>query len=157
VQRRRLRRRRGFNITEKRGWILGDTIHSVPLVINYSSTDALILVGANDGMLHAFDDVTGAEQWAYIPDELVSRLRQLTPGVSGSHQFFVDSSPKLLPQRRSEVVVFGSARRTPYAIDVTNKNAPQFSGSSATAPPAGDSARMVEPAYIKTSSGVDAF
>ncbi|WP_299006764.1 hypothetical protein, partial [uncultured Caulobacter sp.] len=46
------------NTTEKRSWILGDIIHSVPLIVNYDSTgtNSLIIVGSNDGMLHAFDD-----------------------------------------------------------------------------------------------------
>jgi type IV pilus assembly protein PilY1 len=150
------------NITEKRAWILGDTIHSVPLVINYSPTDALILVGANDGMLHAFDDVTGAEQWAYVPDDLVARLRELTPGVSGAHEFFVDSSPKLLTTSGGQkIVVFGFGRggRAYYAIDVTDKDAPQFlwkvSSASAGFDELGEG--WSEPAYIKTSGGVDAL
>lgn len=150
------------NITEKRSWILGDTIHSVPLVINYSATDALILVGANDGMLHAFDDTTGAEQWAYIPDALVSRLRELTPGVSGSHGYFVDSAPKLLKTSGGQkIAVFGFGRggRDYYAIDVTNKNAPQFlwKVSNATSGFSELGQAWSEPAYIKTSGGVDAL
>ena len=150
------------NITEKRSWILGDTIHSVPLVINYSATDALILVGANDGMLHAFDDTTGAEQWAYIPDALVSRLRELTPGVSGSHGYFVDSAPKLLKTSGGQkIAVFGFGRGGPdyYAIDVTNKSAPQFlwKVSNATSGFSELGQAWSEPAYIKTSGGVDAL
>ena len=150
------------NITEKRGWILGDTIHSVPLVVNYSPTDALILVGANDGMLHAFDDVTGAEQWAYVPDALVSRLRLLTPGASGSHEFFVDSSPKLVTlSDNRKIVVFGFGRggRAYYAIDVTAKDAPKFvwklDNSSAGMSELGQG--WSEPAFIKTSDNTQAF
>ncbi len=154
------------NITEKRGWILGDTIHSVPLVVNYSTDNAAILVGANDGMLHAFDDATGAELWAYVPDELRSRLRLLTPGASGSHQFFVDSSPKLLTtDGGKKIVVFGFGRggRAYYALDVTNKTAPKllWKITNTTSTGGGDFSELglawSEPAYIKTSSNVDAF
>ncbi|MEO8739803.1 MAG: PilC/PilY family type IV pilus protein [Casimicrobiaceae bacterium] len=36
----------------------------------YSGRAARIYAGANDGMLHAFDDTTGNETWAYIPSVL---------------------------------------------------------------------------------------
>lgn len=67
----------------------------------------VVLVGANDGMLHAFDagaadtsktrDVncsvpslpgTGKELWAFIPTDLLPRLKSLTEG----HQYMVDGS-----------------------------------------------------------------
>lgn len=154
------------NITEKRNWILGDTIHSVPLVVNYSATDAAILIGANDGMLHAFDDATGAELWAYIPDELQSKLRLLTPGASGSHEFFVDSSPKLLTaDDGTKIVVFGFGRggRAYYALDVSSKTAPKllWKITNATSTGGGDYSELglgwSEPAYIRTNADVDAF
>lgn len=153
------------NVTEKRAWVLGDTIHSVPLVINYSATEAMILVGANDGMLHAFDDTTGAELWAYVPDELLSRLRLLTPGASGSHQFFVDSSPKLLQTATQKIVVFGFGRggRAYYGIDVTDKTAPKllYKITNTTSTGGGDFSELgqgwSEPSFIKTSDGTDAF
>ncbi len=154
------------NITEKRNWILGDTIHSVPLVVNYSASDAAILLGANDGMLHAFDDATGSELWAYVPDELQSRLRLLTPGASGSHQFFVDSSPKLLTTDDGhKIVVFGFGRggRAYYGLDVTDKTAPKllWKITDTTSTGGGDFSELgqgwSEPAFIKTSSSVDAF
>jgi type IV pilus assembly protein PilY1 len=154
------------NITEKRNWVLGDTIHSVPLVVNYSATDAMILIGANDGMLHAFDDSTGAELWAYVPDELLSRLKLMTPGASGSHQFFVDSSPKLLTTDGGQkIAVFGFGRggRAYYALDVTTKAAPQllWKITNTTSTGGGDFSELglawSEPAFMRTSGNVDAF
>ncbi|MCC6847629.1 MAG: hypothetical protein IT294_03940 [Deltaproteobacteria bacterium] len=154
------------NITEKRAWILGDTIHSVPLVVSYGTNDAAILIGANDGMLHAFDDATGAELWAYVPDELQAKLKLLTPGASGSHQFFVDSSPKLLTTDDGhKIVVFGFGRggRAYYGLDVTSKEAPKllWKITNATSTGGGDFSELgqgwSEPTFIKTSAGVDAF
>ena len=118
------------NLTENRAWLLGDIIHSVPVVVHYSATDALILVGGNDGMLHAFDDATGQEAWAYIPEGLLGSLKLLTPPqANGTHPYFVDSSPELLTTAGGQkIVVFGLGRggREYYALDVTNKTAPQF-------------------------------
>src|SRR4030042_6535088 len=44
---------------KKRRWILGSVVHSRPLVIHYGNEKALIFAGANDGMLHAFEDASG--------------------------------------------------------------------------------------------------
>lgn len=66
--------------------------------------ERLILVGANDGMLHAFADgqgtedattcelrylssnSTGVERWAFIPPDFLSRLQSMVDG----HHYFVD-------------------------------------------------------------------
>jgi type IV pilus assembly protein PilY1 len=70
----------------------------------------VLLVGGNDGMLHAFDagaaltsspkdwlgsysygDGTGAELWAFIPPDMLPRLKDLL----GNHQYMVDGSVML--------------------------------------------------------------
>jgi type IV pilus assembly protein PilY1 len=117
------------NVTEKRSWILGDIIHSVPLIVNYDPAggNALIIVGANDGMLHAFDDATGAEQWAFVPPDVLPNLNLLRPGEAAAHPFFVDASPKLKQlDNGQKILVFGLGRggRAYYGLDITNKTAP---------------------------------
>ena len=57
---------------------------------------SLIFVGANDGMMHAFDARTGMEVWAYVPFNLLPKLRALREGQAvGSFDYFVDSSAKI--------------------------------------------------------------
>ena len=57
---------------------------------------SIIWVGANDGMLHAFDARTGFEVWALIPYNLLPKLQTLLDGqLVGRFDYFVDSSPKL--------------------------------------------------------------
>jgi len=99
-------------INEKRDWILGDILHSKPMVVNYSQfafttsnesscsvNETMVYVGANDGMLHAFRDCDGSEAWAFIPPDLLGDLKLLPPGLqsqynpSGVHPYFVDGSP----------------------------------------------------------------
>lgn len=48
-------------------WKLGAIIHSEPSIVHYSTTQSVIFVGANDGMLHCFDDNTGTELWGFVP------------------------------------------------------------------------------------------
>jgi type IV pilus assembly protein PilY1 len=91
------------NTTANRSWLMGDVLHSRPLVINYSSyvftaanekscttNTALIYVGGNDGMLHAIKDCDGTEAWAFIPPDLLDNLQAIN-GVQ--HSYFVDSTP----------------------------------------------------------------
>lgn len=60
----------------------------------------LIWVGGNDGMMHALDARTGMEVYAFIPFNLLPKLKTLPDGQAiGSPDYFVDSSPKLADVR----------------------------------------------------------
>jgi type IV pilus assembly protein PilY1 len=88
-----------------REWVLGDILHSRPLVMNYSrfapseesdcaKNNSIIFVGANDGMLHAFRDCDGSELWAFVPPDSLSTLKFImAPRSKGGHPTFVDSPP----------------------------------------------------------------
>jgi hypothetical protein len=57
---------------------------------------AMIFFGANDGMIHAVDARTGYEVWAFIPYNLLPKLRTLSDGQPVEQfDYFVDSSPKM--------------------------------------------------------------
>jgi len=90
--------------------ILGDIVDSAPLYVGavvgpYQSSSyyafeqahmtrkPVLYLGANDGMLHAFDATTGNELFAYIPNGVYSNLIKLTnPYYNEQHQFFADGS-----------------------------------------------------------------
>ena len=60
----------------------------------------MIWVGGNDGMMHAIDARTGVEVYAFIPFNLLAKLKALPDGNAiGSPDYFVDSSPKLADVR----------------------------------------------------------
>lgn len=87
---------------------LGDAVGSQPLYVRravFSYTDlayaafksstatrpGTVYVGANDGMLHAFDADTGNERWAYVPGLMLARMKHLADFNYGSnHEYFVD-------------------------------------------------------------------
>lgn len=116
--------------TEKRSWILGAFLHSRPLVIHYESR-SVIYAGANDGMLHAFDDETGEELWAFIPPNLLNKLQALRADVV---EFFVDGSPKAYIIYNNDssinrvIMIFGQRRGGSHyiALDITNPLRPQY-------------------------------
>lgn len=60
----------------------------------YKNRPSVIYVGANDGMLHAFDSATGVELMAYVPNTLMSKLPELA-APSYRHKYFVDGSPNI--------------------------------------------------------------
>jgi type IV pilus assembly protein PilY1 len=66
---------------------LGDIVHSSPFLINDT-----LFVGANDGMLHAFNAATGEERFAYVPDLVFENLMYLKDN-NYTHKFYVDLSP----------------------------------------------------------------
>ena len=67
---------------------------------------SIIFFGANDGMIHAVDARTGFEVWAFIPYNLLPKLRTLLDGQPVEQfDYFVDSSPKI-----AEVKLGGSWR-----------------------------------------------
>jgi type IV pilus assembly protein PilY1 len=121
----------GNGITnEKRDWILGSFLHSKPFVVHYDSMD-VIFAGANDGMLHAFQDTSGEELWGFIPPILLNKLQALHADVL---EIFVDGSPKCYISRNADgtiqqvILLFGLRRggNRYYALDVTNPLSPQF-------------------------------
>ena len=99
----------GFRIRES---LLGSMLHANPVFVgspgeahadyplflqdyarykrDYAGRDGRVYIGANDGMLHAFDATTGREVWAYMPAMIdFAKLGRLSrkPFL---HAFFVD-------------------------------------------------------------------
>jgi type IV pilus assembly protein PilY1 len=88
-----------------------------------------LLIGANDGFLHAFDPNTGVEQWGYVPRFLLPAMYQLADsGYPGQHRFFVDGSPEVTDVFDATagvwktIVVNGtnSGGRGYFALDITD-------------------------------------
>lgn len=109
----------------QRASALGDIVHSRPYYVS-DSTGATpaptVFVGANDGMLHAFNAETGAERWAYVPSMLISKMANLavTPYV---HDYYVDGAVNvgtiLSGSKRVLVGVLGAGGKGLYALDIT--------------------------------------
>ena len=86
-----------------------------------------VYAGANDGMVHAFDAATGAEQWAYIPSMLIPKLYKLADAAyATNHQFYADgqmaSGDAYNGTAWKTILVggLGAGGRGYYALDVTD-------------------------------------
>lgn len=113
--------------------VLGDIAHSSPFFVKDSNT---VFIGANDGMLHAFDGTTGVEKFAYIPSAVLSRLKNISqPGFNQSHEFFVDGDMAVSDKSQTAgknylVAALGRGGKGLFGLDVTNPAT--FSGSNVT-------------------------
>lgn len=100
-----------------------------------------VFVGANDGMLHAFNAINGDELFAYIPSWLGPKLSALTSTTYGTrHQSYVDATPVVGEAQTGStgtaddwktVLVSGTGAggRGVFALDVTNPA--QFTAANA--------------------------
>ncbi len=102
---------------------------------------ATVYVGANDGMLHAFDAITGQERWAFIPPSLLPDLHLLADiDYNNKHRYFVDGTAEtgdICPSAPSStcsasewrtILVGGMNQggQSYYALDVTDPASPTF-------------------------------
>jgi type IV pilus assembly protein PilY1 len=142
--------------------VLGDIVNSTPVYIqaperSYTDTgyaayktaqasrQGMIYVGANDGMLHAFNADTGAEVWAYIPSVLLSGLYKLADkNYAANHTYFVDgqiTQADVYYNSSWHTILIGGlglGGRAYFAVDVTTPSSPtvlwEFSSSSTLTP-----------------------
>ena len=124
---------------------LGDVVFSNPTYVGAPSNNNLsasyltfatshatrppvIYVGANDGMLHAFDAATGNERFAYVPTGVYANLINLvSPYYNARHQFFVDGSPVATDVQFTDgswhsllLGTEGAGGKSVFALDVTD-------------------------------------
>ena len=113
---------RNGGLLRNRTSVLGDIVGSSPAYVDDTAT---LYVGANDGMLHAFDATNGQELFAYVPSIInMANLRDLSRG-DYTHKFFVDgpvvvTSRKLTPGKNLLVGALGKGGRGLFGLNVTN-------------------------------------
>ena len=96
-------------------------------------------VGANDGMLHAFNADTGKEEWAFVPSEVIKHLWKLADkDYANKHDFYVNGSTAAADVCVSgcdsesaiwKTVLVGSLGRGGrgyFALDITDPDEPKL-------------------------------
>ena len=96
---------------------------------SYQARPPMVIVAANDGMLHGFNasiDANGGEElFAYVPNAAFENLYELTL-PEYAHRFYVDGSPRIADAwtggawRTIVVGVTGGGGRSVFALDITN-------------------------------------
>ncbi|SFN20538.1 PilC/PilY family type IV pilus protein [Dokdonella immobilis] len=97
-------------------------------IFGNTSQTPILFVGANDGMLHAFDGRAGSgggtELFAYIPNAVLGNLHELAqPGYV--HRYFVDASPTVSDAylgtwKTVLLASTGAGARAVFALDVSD-------------------------------------
>ena len=133
-----------------RSTALGDIINSTPVYVSTApsawpdyiepgyvayqiaqfSRTPMIYVGANDGMLHAFNAQTGQEQFAYIPNGVVSsesdRGLHYLIDRNYNHRYYVDGTVEVADAyidgawKTMLIGGLGAGGKSLFAIDVTD-------------------------------------
>lgn len=99
----------------------------------YQNRTPMVIVGANDGMLHGFDARVGTtaatngggELFAYIPNSVFSNLINLTDPAY-SHRYYVDGTPRVSDVyinnswKTMVVGTTGAGGKSVFALDVTD-------------------------------------
>ncbi len=94
------------------------------------SRQEMVYIGGNDGMFHAFNATTGAEEWAYVPNGVINNL-PLLADKSYAHRYYVDGTPITADYysggwKTAVIGTTGAGGRSVFAIDVTTPLASQM-------------------------------
>lgn len=133
----------------QRDHVLGDIVNSEAVYVktpqnNYSdagyasykssisSRQGVVYVGANDGMLHAFNSDTGVEMWAYVPSLVLPELyRTADKNYANLHRYSVDGTvvqTDIYDGSAWRTILVGGLNgggRGYYALDVTDPTTPK--------------------------------
>ncbi|WP_416310776.1 pilus assembly protein [Pseudomonas sp. W03] len=146
------------DVYRQRTSLIGDIVNSIPVLGNKAALlvgvaerldggsgsyrafvaaqdghDDQVYVGANDGMLHAFNAKSGVETFAYVPTPVIPNLHLLADrryaSEAGRHRYYVDGSPAVSDAyfngawHRVLVGVLGAGGRGVFALDITDPGA----------------------------------
>lgn len=132
------------NTTENRVH-MGDPLHSQPVIVNYGGTadapDSVIYAATNEGYLHAFEQATGQEHFAFIPRQLFKNLRHYYENdVMSSRRYGLDGQITVWIKDNNNngvvdagagdkaILYVGMRRggRQIFALDVTDYDNPKY-------------------------------
>jgi type IV pilus assembly protein PilY1 len=125
---------------------MGDPMHGRPATVIYGGTvadpdpnDGVLYAVTNEGYLHAIDIVTGEELWAFVPQQLIGRARDLYVNDAVSQRVYgIDGNVRILKHEVNDngVLEPGLGERVTlyfgmrmggseyYGLDVTDRDAP---------------------------------
>ena len=121
---------------------MGDPMHSRPVILNYADSggeSSMVFVSTNEGYLHAIDTVTGHEQYAFVPQELLQNLNVFYDNQSSNpHPYGLDGSISVWMDDQDDNVrvnngekafIYIGMRRggnNYYALDVSDRLKPKL-------------------------------
>lgn len=119
---------RATNFGFQRAPSAGGPAYATYLAAKQASRSGAVLVGANDGMLHAFDAATGVELFGFLPRAAVARMGSFS-SPEYAHRYLVDGplseGDVYLGGAWKSIVVgtSGAGPRSLFALDITDPTA----------------------------------
>lgn len=148
--------RNGGNFRDRYITPLGDIVHSQPVLVgrpdaklyaghtfsgadvyatfanNNAQRKAVLYVGSNDGMLHAFEADTGKETYAFVPNAVIFNNLKNLADPNYQHQYYVDGELTVadvyLDNAWKTILVgtLGAGGKAIFALDVTDPSNVKF-------------------------------
>jgi len=125
--------------------VMGDPLHAEPALVQYGQTatgepDLVAYVATNDGYLHAINTLDGSEHFAFVPQEMLPKLKNIfeDTGVNGKAYGLdgnvvpwindVNLNGEIAGADEHVYIYFGMRRggRYLYSMDVTNRESPKL-------------------------------
>lgn len=108
--------------------VLGAIINSRPAYAS-AGTNGIVIVGANDGIVHAFDAADGSEVFGYLPSMLLPKLRRLTP-LLYKYEYLVDGELRAvktdLTNMHAVTGGLGAGGKGIFGLNVYNPSTPSI-------------------------------
>jgi len=122
---------------------MGAPLHTQPLLVRYAGeNNDVVYQPTSQGLLHAFDEASGAEKWAFMPDELLGTIDDAqinaalseneSPlyGLDGPMVLVHDDSDKdgIVDSGEKAYLLVSMRRggRNIYALDISNSSVPKL-------------------------------
>ena len=145
---------RGADVSDENGdgsttdarFSMGDPMNGRPATVIYGGSvgapnpnDGVVYAVTNEGYLHAFDSEDGSELWAFMPNQLLARARDMyvndavtdrVYGLDGNIRVIrneVNENGVIEPGAGERVMIYFGMRRGGgdyFGLDVTDRNAP---------------------------------
>ena len=142
----RTRKSRQGDIVNSALWYVGTPVSNYAFdayrafAAKHAARVPMIYVGGNDGMLHGFSALNGAEKIAYVPKGVIANLKDLATS-SYAHRYYVDGSPfsgdvnigsSDTPNWRSMLVgTLGAGGKGYFVLDITTPGSTATTGTTA--------------------------
>ncbi len=109
---------------------MGAPIHGQPVVVPYSGSNDVVYLPTSEGVIHAIDAESGAELWAFMPDELLTNIKTLksNPDTAIAPIYGLDGPMMTYTSGGRVFLVVGMRRggRNYYALDISARTSPRF-------------------------------
>lgn len=107
---------------------MGAPIHTQPVVVDYGDTST-IYIPTSEGVLEAFDENTGAELWAFMPQDLLRNIRLLRLNDSSTPPYYGLDGPLTVYETSGHKMAIVGMRRGGneyYLLDITDRLNPEL-------------------------------